>query len=335
MNQPPPHNNPNDPNSNIYITSTDYDLAEGHSNDYRKYCNFHAMDGGGNGVLYSCYDINLGRNVAIKRLPDQKKDDPIEKRRLLREARITAQLQHPNTVPVYEVGRDDEGRIYFSMKKIEGENLFRILGRIARNDAVAVKEFTLDRLLGILIQAGNALSYAHAHGVIHRDIKPENIMIGMYGEVMLMDWGVAKVWGRPNEGGDDLDYSRDELVVRLTGTGQRPGTPLYMSPEQVLEHRQIDERTDIFSMGVVLYELLALQEPFRGRTIRETFDNIIHKTPRPPSEVSAERNVPKQLDAIVLKAIEKKPLERYQNIRLMINDIRNFRDQAMHKVHSE
>jgi serine/threonine protein kinase len=324
-----------DPNSNIYITSTDYDLSEGHSNDYRKYCNFRVIDGGGNGVLYSCYDINLGRDVAIKRLPEANKDNPIEKLRLLREARITAQLQHPNTVPVYEVGRDDEGRLYFAMKKIEGENLFRILSRIARKDEPTVREFTLDRLLGILIQAGNALSYAHAHGVIHRDIKPENIMIGMYGEVMLMDWGVAKVWGRPNEGGDDLEFTRDELVERLTGTGQRPGTPLYMSPEQVLEHRQIDERTDIFSMGVVLYELLALREPFRGRNVGETFDNIIHKTPQPPSEVVPDRHIPKQLDAIVLRAIEKKPIDRYQGIRLMVNDIRNFRDHAMQEVDSE
>ena len=124
---------------------------------------------------------------------------------------MTAQLQHPATVPVYEFGKDDQGQIYFAMKKIEGEGLFKILSRIARGDESTIGTYSLDRLLGILIQASNALAYAHTHGVIHRDVKPENILVGFFGEVHLMDWGVAKIWGRPNDGGVDEEVTDHEL----------------------------------------------------------------------------------------------------------------------------
>ena len=137
---------------------------------------------------------------------------------------MTAQLQHPATVPVYEIGKDDQGQIYFAMKKIEGEGLFKILSRIARGDESTIGTYSLDRLLGILIQASNALAYAHTHGVIHRDVKPENILVGFFGEVHLMDWGVAKIWGRPNDGGVDEEVTDHELRERLTTAGSRPGT---------------------------------------------------------------------------------------------------------------
>ena len=320
----------------IYLTSTDAGLPSWFTNDFRKYKNLQPMAGGGNGQLFSCYDGNLGRKVCIKRLAPESADSKRERRRLLREARVTAQMSHPNTVPVYELGKDDTGAIYFAMKKIEGRDLFRILSLIARKDADAVREFSLDRLLDILVQASNALAYAHAHGVIHRDIKPENIMVGMFGEVMLMDWGVAKVWGLPDEVADeDVPHdaaTRDDgedLQERLTSPGQRPGTPLYMSPEQVTGSKSIDERTDIFSMGVVLYEVLALREPFRGRTIDETFQNIVYAAPDPPSRVAEGRKVPQRLDEICLKALQKQPGDRYQSIQAMINDIRDVRTEAL------
>ena len=184
-------------------------------------------------------------------------------------------------------------------------------------------------MLGILLQASNALSYAHAHGVIHRDIKPENIMVGLFGEVLLMDWGVAKVWGMADDPVDGAAHVQEELEERLTSPGQRPGTPLYMSPEQVRGSKTIDERSDIFSMGVVLYEVLALKEPFRGPTIDMTFQNILHMPAKPPSEMAGDHKVPKRLDEICLKAIEKKPADRYQSIQHMINAIREFRNAAM------
>ena len=267
-------------------------------------------------MLYSCYDNNLGRHVAIKKLHPKLSNNPREKERLIREARITAQLQHPNTVPVYEIGQDDKGEFYYSMKKIEGQDLFRILGRVARKEPDAVTEFKLPKLLGILLHACNALAFAHAHGVIHRDIKPENILVGIYGQVYLMDWGVAKVWGMPNE-------LTDESQGKVDGTRtSRPGTPLYMSPEQVIGNRPIDERTDIFSMGVVLYEMLALREPYRGKTIEQTFGNILNENPPPPSSVAKHQEVPPELDSVCHRAMQKNPADRYQNMSDMIRDIR-------------
>lgn len=316
-----------DPYPAIYLSTTDTGLPDWFTNDFKKYSNFKQLSGGGNGVLFSCKDSNLGRTVAIKRLTADRKVDAVQRRRLLREARITAQLAHPNTVPVYEIGKDDEGNIYFAMKKIEGENLFNILCRIAQGDQKTKQQYSLDQLLEILLQASNALAYAHTSGVIHRDVKPENILVGFFGEVYLMDWGVAKVWGMPNEVGVD-DVIKSNLQERLTNSGRRPGTPLYMSPEQV-QDKPVDERTDIFSMGVVLYELLALQEPFKGETIKQTFDNILHYTPPPPSQVSQHLTVPKKLDAICARAMQKEPGQRYQSMLEMIREIRQFRDQAM------
>ena len=311
----------------IFLSDTDPELGEKFSNGYEKYQNFKEMAGGGAGVLISSYDTNLRRKVAIKKLKPEQLDDVSEQRRLIREARITAQLSHPNTVPVYEMGVAEDGEIYFAMKKVEGENLFKILCRIAQGEEEAKKEFTLYRLLSVLIQASNALAYAHARGVIHRDVKPENILIGMFGEVYMMDWGVAKVWGMPNEGGE-VALTRDDMMNRLTNSGKRPGTPLYMSPEQV-QDKPVDERTDIFSMGVVLYEALALREPFRGARIKDTFDNILHETPPPPSTVSKHLTVPTRLDEICAKAMQKKASERYQSMLQFVRDIREFREVAM------
>ena len=179
----------------IFQSGTDFDLPQCDST-FEKYTDFKKVGAGGNGVLYSCYDRFMGRRVAMKRLPKELANDPSERRRFLREARITAQLQHPNTVPVYEVGLDNEGQLYFSMKKIEGSNLFKLISGVAQGDQEIIERYPLKRFVNILNQACQSLYYAHTHGVIHRDVKPENMMVGLFGEVILMDWGVAKVWGQ-------------------------------------------------------------------------------------------------------------------------------------------
>ena len=306
----------------IFLSGTDYDLPAETNNSFDKYSEFKEIGKGGVGVLYSCYDQNLGRRVVMKCLPLEMTGDSIERRRFLREARITAQLQHPNTVPVYEVGKDNRGRLYFTMKKIEGDNLFRIIAGIANDDAEIIQKFTLKVMLGILHQACLSLHYAHTHGVIHRDIKPENIMIGLFGEVILMDWGVAKLSGQHDESGVD-----SHVYQRLTSSGQRPGTPLYMSPEQVINDSPVDERTDIFSMGVVLYEVLAQREPFRGLNVEQTFENILYERPKPPSEFSEHFQITPELDQICMKAIAKKPEDRYASIFDMSNLLRQSSEQ--------
>ena len=222
----------------------------------------------------------------------------------------------PCTVPIYELGIDDRDRFFFAMKQVAGRSLFKVIVGLARRVPEDEAEFTLDRLLLVFVQVGEALCYSHAMGVIHRDIKPENVLVGQFGEVTLLDWGSAKVWGMPNEGDDDS--------VR-----DRGGTPLYMSPEQVLGHRHLDERTDIFSMGIVLYEMLAQREPFRGANVRATFDNIVNEEPKKISEVSPHRNVPEQLEEICFRAMQKEPRNRYSSMSAMVDDVRKFRSDAM------
>ena len=142
----------------------------------------------------------------------------------------------------------------------------------------------------------------------------------MFGEVNLIDWGTAKVWGMPY---DDSDEDRAHL---------RGGTPLYMSPEQVLGNRSVDERSDIFSMGVVLYEMLAQREPFRGSKVQDTFDNIVNEAPVPPSEAAPHRNIPAAIEKICLKAMQKTPADRYQSMQSMLDDTAKFLDDALQRA---
>lgn len=286
------------------------------SNSFKKYKHFKQLSEGGKAKLVSCKDTNLGRRVVLKMLRPELKSDRIELRRLLREARITAQLQHPATAPLYELGQNDQGDWFFAMKKIEGHTLFEIIVGLAKREEAFEQEFDLNRLLNILVQIGDALAYAHVRGVIHRDVKPENIIVGMFGEVTLIDWGAAKVWGMPNDGDEDTK-------------GQRGGTPLYMSPEQVLGNRLVDERTDIFSLGVVMYEMLCQREPFRGVDIRATFNNIVNRDPVPPRDVAPHRFIPQQLEEITLKAMNKDPGQRFSSMREFIDAINKFRSDSL------
>ena len=204
-----------------------------------------------------------------------------------------------------------------------------------KKDKDAEATYTLERVLGVLIQVCNALAYAHAHGVVHRDIKPANILVGFFGEVVLLDWGVAKVWDIPQAEDERITQEQhipsinsEEEVDRLTGTGKRPGTPLYMSPEQV-EGAEIDERTDVYSMGVVLYELLSLQDASRGKTVKDTFHNIVNVVPPDLHEIAPDREVPLLLSQICMKALQKDKEDRYQSMLELIDAIRGFRRKAL------
>jgi serine/threonine-protein kinase len=314
---------PGDGQGPIFLTATDYDLPRVLPEGIAKYSNFRPMARGGSAVLRTCFDQVTGRTVVMKTLLPRYLLDEKENRRLLREARVTAQLQHPNTVPVYEIGRDPVQGLYFTMKRVSGENLFEILKRIAGGPPEAAAGFSLRRRVDVVVAAGLALMYAHARGVIHRDVKPENIWVGNFGEVILLDWGVAKVWGQPDDPPSPLDAAEHQELQGITMAGDRPGTPLYMSPEQVGVHRAaVDERSDVFSTGVVLYEAAALREPFRGRVVQETFENILHDTPPPPSACRPADRIPKAFDDVVMRAISKRPGDRFQTIRDMLDALR-------------
>lgn len=302
--------------SMIFAADVSGEPPEEFSNDFRKYHSFSQLNSGGKADLFVCKDENLGRPVVIKKLRPDVANHEKELSRLLREARITSQLQHPATVPLYEIGKDDQGHWYFSMKKIEGQTLFEIIVGLFNREPAIEQHFNTTRLLNIFRQVCDAMSYAHARGVIHRDIKPENIIVGMFGEVTLIDWGVAKVWGMPHEGDEQKGVDRG-------------GTPLYMSPEQILGHKPVDERTDIFSMGIVLYEMLTQKEPFRGPTIQDTFNNVINTEPMPPRSAAPHRFIPAALEKICLKAIQKEPSDRFQSMDQMAEAINVFQDEAL------
>jgi eukaryotic-like serine/threonine-protein kinase len=314
----------------IILSGTDPDLPSRPPVGAKRYTNLRHMAEGGSAILRSGFDSVIGRTVAIKSLKPEEIGNHDERRRLLREARVTAQLQHPGTVPVYEIGDDDFWGVYFTMKRISGENFFEVLKRIARKDERTMEAFPLSRRVEIVVQTCQALAYAHARGVIHRDVKPENIWVGNFGEVILLDWGVAKVWGHPDDNQPirqstlavDTSKEGESQLKTLTTGGQRPGTPLYMSPEQVDGKRGIDERSDVFSAGVVLYESIALREPFRGQDIDETFMNIKNADVMPPSERAPDAGITPELDAIVMRALQKKPDHRYPMMRDMIAALR-------------
>lgn len=323
------------PESLIVLSATDADLPRNIPAGMARYTGFREMARGGCSRLRSCYDRVTGRTVAIKSLMPGSLFDRRERRRLLREARITAQLQHPNTAPVYDIGEDDKEGVYFVMKRISGENLFEILKRIARGDEDTIAAYPIERRIEIVAGACQALAYAHARGVIHRDVKPENIWVGNFGEVILLDWGVAKVWGAadeeaplrqstlrpPAESEQNQDAGGDQ--AQLTSGDQRPGTPLYMSPEQVRGNRSIDERSDIFSAGVCLYETLAVREPFRGQSVDQTFANIVGKEVDPPSVAAPDAGISPSADAVVMRALQKNPSDRFQSMREMLAAIRS------------
>lgn len=292
---------PSDDYSIVYLEDTDKALPE-KINPATRYAYFKTIARGGKSIIQSCKDMHLGRVVVYKSLRPEFVDDEIEQKRLLREARVSAMLQHPSTVPTYEIGRDNKGNIYFTMKLVHGYTLREILDYRERYD--------WSQLIDPIIQVANALEYAHQHGVVHRDIKPENILVGPFGEVLLLDWGLAKVWGQDGRSLPPIDAGAPvggaAADSGITGQGSLQGTVSYMSPEQIQRDPDIDGRTDIYSLGVVLYELLCGALPFPGDTVRDVMDAVLEATPPKPSS-QTRLPVPEMLEELAMQCIRKTP----------------------------
>ncbi|OAI47277.1 hypothetical protein AYO44_09860 [Planctomycetaceae bacterium SCGC AG-212-F19] len=303
---------------------------------------------GGMGAVLRAVDCDIRREVAIKYLLDQA--DPKKKRRFIEEAQITGQLEHPNIPAVHELGADKEKRLFFSMKMVQGRSLAQVLDELRQNPKTAERGWSLARLLNLFVNVCNGLAYAHSRGVVHRDLKPANVMIGGFGEVYVMDWGLAKVLkgGQASElpqpaasvlpsqsvspkQSSKVATSR-EAEADLTQEGSVLGTPVYMPPEQATGHVDaIDHRSDIYSLGAILYEMLTLQPPidkeggYLAILMRVMQGEIVPPEQRDPKRNRAGK-IPKELAAVAMKAMAKDPANRYPNVEAMRQDIERFQE---------
>ncbi len=287
---------------------------------------------GGIGVVYNAFDHNLQRHLALKvALPGKERSSRRE--RFLREARLSGQLQHPNIVPVYDMGELGENLPYFSMRLVRGRSLAEVLDALRSGDESVEKRFSRWRFLAIFQAVCMGIAYAHDKGIVHRDLKPENIMIGDFGEVLIMDWGLAK-YRDQDEIRSAGEGSGSPLDSRITAEGTILGTPIYMSPEQAEgKLGEIDERSDIYSLGTILYEILTFRLPFDGSDVGALLDKVVREEPKPPSRRATEtRRIHPELDRICLKALQKKKKDRYASVRALHDDIQRYAEGAKERL---
>ena len=267
------------------------------------------LGAGGMGEVYLAEDTRLGRQVAIKFLPASYQYDPERRTKFLAEARATSALRSPHIAAVYDIG-EHEGTMYIVMEYVEGE----LLSEKLRRGALSIRD-----AIDFAAQIGDALSEAHSLGIVHCDVKASNLIVNERGMVKLLDFGIAAA--SSSKGAEAEVNDRTQKVGQQTALGVVPGTVSYMSPEQAIG-RAIDSRSDIFSLGVVLYEMLTARLPFEGDNSAETIDNIINTEPMPLARLNY--GVTPDLDRVVRKCLEKDRERRYQSVRDLLIDLRNL-----------
>jgi serine/threonine protein kinase len=293
------------------------------------------IGGGGMGLVYRAEDVRLGRRVALKFLPEESAHDPIALARFEREARSASALEHPNICPIYEFGEHD-GRPFLVMQLLEGQTLRELI-----SSALAqAKRPDLNQLCDLAIQILDGLGAAHSQGIIHRDIKPANIFVTREGQAKILDFGLAKLareatpaddeWACTNSIHELVDLPSDETAAQatldspLSRTGVAVGTAGYMSPEQV-RGEKLDARTDLFSFGLVIYEMATRQRAFPGETAVDLHHAILNDTPAPVRSVNPQ--IPARLESIINKAIEKDRNARYPTAESMRAELQKLRQQ--------
>jgi len=315
------------------------DLMDG--NPAERYTPHKKLNQGGMKAIWEVDDHRTARKVAMALIQDSRIASGEDIESFLYEARLTANLQHPNIIPIYDIAVDENGNPYFTMKALKGETLSEILNHLRDGSETYRTRYSRTRLLGIFLKVCNAIDYAHTKGVIHLDLKPSNVIVGDFGEVHVLDWGLSTLITHLSEYDgepvswhslDDVSLENGQTLTRyLESSAKRRhtvgGTPGYMSPEQAQgSPSDIDFQTDVYMLGSMLYELLTYQCPVTGDTVKQVLQKTVRGDFPPPARRSPELHIPPALAAIAMKAMQTDPRERYPSVTALIRDIHQYQD---------
>jgi serine/threonine-protein kinase len=294
--------------SSMVTSRRPIDLAE-HELQGERYQRVRVLGVGGMGEVALVRDHRIGREIALKTVRGDIAS-PEVRSAFIAEARMQAQLEHPSIIPVYDIGVDAGGREYFTMRAIAGTTLSKILARLREHDPATVGEFSTLRLLEVFRRLCLVIEYTHGKGVIHRDLKPGNVMLGEYGEIHVLDWGLAQRHGDP-------DHASDPSAPVL-------GTPGYIAPEQTFHGSEVDLRVDVYALGAILFEILALRPLHAGRDTNEKLQSTRRKHSVTAQQRAPEREIPPELDAACARATAYSPAHRYASVAELRGDIDKF-----------
>lgn len=278
---------------------------------------------GGMGHVFEAFDPELRRTVALKVLEESLVIARHSLTRFVAEAQIGGQLDHPNIVPVHDAGVTEDGRLFFVMKKIEGESLAELISRLRGGDREEVREWSQHKLLVVFLAVCNGVAHAHDRGVLHRDLKPGNLMLGSHGEVLVADWGIARLIGAPGDPSSDAPIER--VPSPATVLGAVVGTPGWMSPEQALGLLpELDARSDVWSLGAVLYALLTLRPPYEASDVLALVFRAANEDPPDPRARAPHADIHPEIAAVCLKAMSRDKASRYSSAAELAEAVQRF-----------
>jgi len=310
-------------------------------NPAERYTPHKKLNQGGMKAIWEVDDHRTARKVAMALIQDSRIASADDIDSFLYEARLTANLQHPNIIPIYDIAVDENGNPYFTMKALKGETLGEIIKKLRDGNQDYLERYSRTRLLNIFLKVCNAIDYAHAKGVIHLDLKPSNVIVGDFGDVHVLDWGLSTLITHLEEYDgepvswhslDDVALENGQSLTRyLESTAQRRhtigGTPGYMSPEQAQgSPADIDFQTDVYMLGSMLYEILTHQCPIVADSVKQVLQKTVRGDVPPPTQRSPDLRIPPALAAIVMKAMNTDPQDRYPNVAALIRDIHHYQE---------
>ena len=302
--------------SNIHLTEKPKDKYR-----FRK-----SIGVGGMKTVLQVYDNDAMRDVALAMMPDADKRSRQELLAFIREARLTASLEHPNIIPVYDIGMDSASTPYFTMKLLRGETLASILKKLDAGDRDYQEKYSFPQLLRLFMRICNGTAYAHSRGILHLDLKPENVQIGDFSEVQVLDWGIA----RPIPQKEESPRKKEKKGVKITVgmEEEMKGTPGYMAPEQVVPSNDnpLCVETDIYALGAILYTIVTYKSPAEGTSLKKILEDTVKGNIKPPSRRVPGKIIPSGIEAVIWKAMALSPRKRYHSVSELSNDVLAFLD---------